>query len=77
MDTLTLPAIHRERHTETGITESIHLHERCWLPHCKELAMTGLDAFIVSFCVAFVVASARFKAWAAGVSRMIAIKVRR
>jgi hypothetical protein len=39
--------------------------------------MTGLDAFIVSFCVAFVVASARFKAWAAGVSRMIAVKARR
>jgi hypothetical protein len=39
--------------------------------------MTGLDVFIVSFCVAFVVASARFKSWTAGVSRMIAVKARR
>jgi hypothetical protein len=46
-------------------------------PALKESAMTGLDAFIVSFCVAFVVASARFKAWAAGVGRMITVKARR
>jgi hypothetical protein len=46
-------------------------------PALKELAMTGLDAFIVSFCVAFVVASARFKALAAGFGRIIAVKARR
>jgi hypothetical protein len=33
--------------------------------------MTGLDAFIVSFCVAFIVASDRFKALVSGLGRLI------
>jgi hypothetical protein len=33
--------------------------------------MTGLDAFMVSFCVAFIVASDRFKALVAGLGRLI------
>jgi hypothetical protein len=33
--------------------------------------MTGLDVFIVSFCVAFIVASDRFKSLLAGLGRLI------
>jgi hypothetical protein len=33
--------------------------------------MTGLDAFIVSFCVAFIVASNRFKELLSGLGRLI------
>jgi hypothetical protein len=39
--------------------------------------MTGLDAFVVSFCVAFIVASHRFKMLMAGVSRIVSAKPRR
>jgi len=38
-------------------------------PCNKEHFMTGLDIFLVSFCVAFIVASDRFKAILAGLGR--------
>lgn len=33
--------------------------------------MTGLDVFVVSFCVAFIVASDRFKSLLAGLRRRV------
>ena len=39
--------------------------------------MTGLDVFIVSFCVAFIVASDRFKASVSGLGRLIRSERRR
>jgi hypothetical protein len=33
--------------------------------------MTGLDVFLVSFCVAFIVVSDRFKGLLAGLARLV------
>ena len=41
------------------------------MPATKERFVTGLEVFIVSFCVAFIVASDRFKSLLSGLVRFI------
>ena len=56
----------RISHTETDVTESNAGFGRSSFHAKEEHFVTGLDVFIVSFCVAFIVASDRLKALLAG-----------
>jgi hypothetical protein len=62
---------HRVMQTETDVTECDPRHARSWHPATEERFMTEFDVFIVSFCVAFVVASNRFKALVAALGRLV------
>jgi hypothetical protein len=57
--------------TETDVTESRAGSGRSSIRATEERFVTGLDVFIVSFCVAFIAASDRFKALLAGLVRLI------
>lgn len=57
--------------TETWVTESGQRNARSWLLCNTEHFMTGLDIFVVSFGVAFIVVSDRFKVLLAALGRLI------
>ena len=57
------------KNSGTDVTESNVGSGQALSPATKERVVIGLDVFIVSFCVAYIAASDRFKALLAGVVR--------